>query len=479
MKFFPPQHSIAIFYFLSRKNIGISQIVLFIVGAQFSIFCHPVFSQSSKPITRILFVLDASGSMKGGWKGTSKFDLAKKILGNTIDSVERTKQPVEFALRIFGHQSPRESNNCTDTKLEVGFSKGNAAAIAGRLNQIRPKGQTPIAYTLLQSLDDFPKDSLATNAIILITDGNETCGGNFCDLNAKFEEKGIALRPFIVGLGLNDSLKKKFDCLGTFYDVQNEDMLSSTMRILISRVLNPTTCQINLLDAYGNPTETNVEMTLYDHKSKTIRYNFIHTLNAKGRPDTLSLDPKYVYDLEVHSSPGVIKEGIELVPGTHTIIAAEVPQGTLEIKLEGTTNNFSSLPCLIRRAGETGILLVQDANTSHRFLIGSYDLEILTLPRTILRNILIEEAKTNTIKISKAGTLLVTPSEAGVASVFQAQANQLVRVYDFYSIKSQKSVSLQPGNYLVIFRPDKFKQAERTKQLSVQIISGKTSSIRL
>lgn len=461
MKFLSPQHRITIFSFL------------------FSIFALPGFAQSSKPTTRILFVLDASGSMKGEWNGTSKFDLAKKILGNTIDSLERTKQHLEFALRIFGHQSPRDLNNCTDTKLEVSFLKGNAAAITDRLKQIRPQGQTPIAFTLIQSLNDFPKDSLANNAIILITDGNETCGGNFCDLNAQFEEKRIALRPFIVGLGLNDSLKKKFKCLGTFYDVQNEDMLSSTMRIVISRVLNPTTCQINLLDAYGNPTETNVEMTLYDHKTKTIRYNFIHTLNAKGAPDTLNLDPKYIYDLEVHSVPEVRKEEIELIPGTHNIVAAEVPQGTLEIRLEGATNNFSGLPCIIRRAGQTGILLVQDANTSHRFITGNYDVEILTLPRTIMRNIQIEEAKTNTIKISKAGTLLATPSETGVASVFQVQENHLEKVYDFYSIKSQKTVNLQPGNYIVVFRPDKFKQAERTKQISVQIISGKTTSIRL
>jgi len=424
-------------------------------------------------------VLDASGSMKGEWNGTSKFDLAKKILGSSIDSISRTNQKVEFALRVFGHQSPRGANNCKDTKLEVSFSRGNAAAIEERLKQIHPQGQTPIEFSLTESLNDFPKDSIAINAIILITDGNETCGGNFCDLTSKFEEKRIALRPFIVGLGLNDSLKKKFECLGSFYDVQNEDMLSSTMRIVISRVLNPTTCQINLLDAYGNPTETNVEMTLYDHNTKIIRYNFIHTLNARGTPDTLTLDPKYKYDLEVHSIPAVRKEGIELVPGTHNIIAAETPQGTLEIRLEGATINFSSLSCIVRPAGENKILFVQDANTSQHFLTGNYDLEILTLPRTLMQNVRIEEAKTNTIKIPKAGTLLATPSEAGVASVFQEKENHLVKVYDFYSIKQQKTVNLQPGNYIVVFRPDKFKQAERTRQIAIQIVSGKTSSIRL
>ncbi len=436
-------------------------------------------AQSSKPTTRILFVLDASGSMKGEWNGKAKFDLAKKILTSTIDSVSKANGRVEFALRVFGHQSPRAANNCKDTKLEVAFSKGNASAIDERLREIHPQGQTPIEYTLTQSLNDFPKDSLATNAIILITDGNETCGGDFCGLTSKFEEKKIALRPFIVGLGLSDSLQKKFQCLGNFFNAQDEDALNSTIKIVISRVLNPTTCQINLLDAYGNPTETNVEMTLYDHNTKVIRYNFIHTMNARGNPDTLQLDPRYKYDLEVHTIPEVVKEGIELVPGTHNIVAAESPIGTLEIRLEGTATNFSNVPCIVRRAGENKILFVQDANTAQRYHTGYYDIEMLTLPRTIMKTIAVDEAKTSSIKIPKAGTLLVTPSEAGVASVFIEKATGLEKVYDFSSIKTQKTVNLQPGNYLVVFRGDKFKQAERTKQIAVQISSGKTSSIRL
>jgi len=472
---------------MAKKDEGAYGVLVLVILLGFFLILSAFFpvsvsAQSSKQAsstTRILFVLDASGSMKNEWKGFSKFELAKRILGNTIDSVSKTNQKVEFALRVFGHQSPRSANDCNDTRLEVGFSKGNAPAIAGRLKQLSPQGQTPIKYSLTQSLNDFPNDSLAVNAIILITDGNETCGGNFCDLGPRFEEKRIVLRPFIVGLGLTDSLKKKYECLGTFYDVQNEDMLSSTMKIVISRVLNPTTCQVNLLNAYGNPTETNVEMTFYDHSTHAIRYNFIHTLSAKGIPDTLNLDARHEYDLEVHSIPAVWKKGIELVQGTHNIIAADVPMGTLEIKLEGGSATFSSVPCIIRKAGEAEILFVQDANQSLRYLIGTYDLEILTLPRIIMKHVEIEPGKTNTIRIQKAGTLLMTSPEAGVASIFREKDHGLEKVYEFSSIKSQQSLNLQPGNYLLVFRPDKGKQAERTKQYPVQVISGKTTSIRL
>ena len=74
-------------------------------------------------------MLDASGSMKSLWQGTSKFDLSKEILINTIDSISKTNTQVEFALRVMGHQFPRAANNCKDSKLEVAFSKNNLEKI--------------------------------------------------------------------------------------------------------------------------------------------------------------------------------------------------------------------------------------------------------------------------------------------------------------------------------------------------------------
>lgn len=416
--------------------------------------------------------------MKSEWNGTSKFELAGEILSKTIDSVTRSNQNAQCALRVFGHQSPRTANNCEDTRLEVPFSQGNAGSIEQRLKQLHPQGQTPIEFTIRQALSDFP-DSAASNAIILITDGIETCGGDYCRLADEMAAKNVVLRPFIVGLGLSDSLKKKFDCLGTFYDVQNEDMLSSTMQIIISRVLNPTTCQINLLDAYGNPTESNMEMTLYDQQSHQVKYRFVHTMNARSMPDTLRLDPRFKYNLTVHSIPEVKKSGIELVAGTHNVIAASVPMGTLELVAEGIVAGSPAPYCVVREAGKGNILHVQEAGTSQRYLAGSYDLEILTLPEAMVKNVVIEGGKINTMRIARAGALNIVPSESGVAAVFMEREKTFIKVYDFGAVKPQRSLSLQPGNYTLIYRPDKGKQAERTKQIPVQISSGKTTSIRL
>lgn len=435
---------------------------------------------------RILFVLDASGSMKGflgdhvaGQQTPSKFELSRTLLVHTIDSISKVNSRVEFALRVFGHQSPRVANNCKDTRLEIPFGKNNVASIAKRLQEIKPQGQTPIQYTLLQAIGDFPMDSQSNNAIILITDGNETCNGDLCSIASQMAEKGIVLKPFIIGLGLSDSLKKKFECAGTFYDVQRDDLFTGIMRVVISRVLNATTAQINLLDAYGAPLETNIPLTLYDHLSGKARYHFIHTLDAKGNPDTLQLDPNIHYDLLIHITPPLMKKDIELVRGIHNTIAADVPQGMLELKYETASPLNPALQVLVREAGKTAILSVQDINRSLPYLAGSYDLEILTLPRILLKNVQITEAKTTTIKVARTGTLLINPSIAGVASVMVQNENKLEMVWDFNLLSSQKTLLLQPGSYIVIFRPDKGKQSSKTKEYPVQISAGKTTSVKL
>jgi Ca-activated chloride channel family protein len=470
----------------SLKTVFIRSILIsFIAGwSILCLFCiHSSFAQRSNlygaKTSRILFVLDASGSMKGQWQGSTKFDLSKKILLHTIDSISRINPRVEFAVRVMGHQSPRAANNCRDSKLEVPFSKNNLSLIASRLGGVRAQGQTPIAYTLQQSIEDFPIDSLATNAIVLITDGNETCGGNICEASEAMQQKGIVLKPFIVGLGLTDSLKKKFECAGSFYDVQNETMFDQVMRVVISRALNPTTAQVNLLDAFGKPSETNVEVTIYGHNSSQVKYQFLHTFNAKGNPDTLLIDPKKTYDMVVHSVPPVSKKDIELVPGIHNTIAVDVPQGSLELKLESGVTGFSNVPCIIRKSGQEEILYVQDFNSTRKYLVGDYDLELLTLPRMVMKGVKIEPSNVTSIKIPRIGTLSVSPQEPGVASVFQKDSTSMIKIYDFYQLTSAKTLGLQPGKYIVVFRPDKGKQSLKTRQYVVQITSGKTTSVKL
>ncbi|MBW8048947.1 MAG: VWA domain-containing protein [Cytophagales bacterium] len=460
--------------------------------------------ENQKNTTRILFILDASGSMKANWQDVSKFEAATQILNHYIDSIQNSNLKVEFALRIFGHQSPRSEHNCEDSKLEVPFYKNNASEIKGKLSQIKPQGYTPIAYSLLQCLNDFPSRVLGTkNAIILITDAIEQCEGDLCEVGLELQKKRVAMKPFIIGMGLKDIEQRAFDCVGKYFNVENTIMLHNTLDIVISQAIHKTTTQVNLINKFDLPEETNIEMTFYDSYSKVIRYNLVHTMNADGLPDTLHLNPAGKYDLTVHSIPPVSTENIELNVGRHNIIGVDLPLGTLELSFE--IPGKSSIKCVVSSSGRsvrnvsrqnwdlddaqnTGSLHIQDINSAQKYLIGSYDLEFLSIPRKIFKNVFIEQSKTTEIKLPNPGTLNIFSKLPAYASIYEIQSpgyksygfqeSRYVKIYEFNDLKVKATISMLPGYYIMVYRPKVTYSVASTKEKSFSIRSNTVTTLK-
>jgi Ca-activated chloride channel family protein len=419
--------------------------------------------------------------MFGQWQSGMKMDIAKKMLSEFLDSVQKVPN-LEIALRCYGHQVPlRPERSCTDTKLEVPFGKNNAAAIKNRLKTIVPKGTTPIAYTLEQCGNDFPSSSSANirNIIILITDGIEECDGDPCAVSLALQKKGIVLKPFVIGIGLDQSYLNSFGCVGKFYDASSESNFKNILNIVISQALNNTTVQVNLNDQVGRPTETDVDMTFYDEQSGVIRYNYMHTINHKGVPDTLIIDPIGTYNMVVHTIPPVEKSKIELVPGKHNIIAVDAPQGYLNLKMSGNADYSKNIHCIIRKNGDMQTLHVQQLNTTEKFIIGKYDLEILTLPRIKLDKVDIAQSKTTFIEIPLSGSVSISKSSEGPGSLFVEQNNKQVWVCNLNSNLLQETIVLQPGRYRIEYRPKNAKESIYTIERLFKIDSGISTSVKL
>ncbi|MEC8739218.1 MAG: VWA domain-containing protein, partial [Bacteroidota bacterium] len=213
--------------------------------------------------TRILFLLDASGSMYAKMEESNRINIAKKLLIRLADSLTQLEN-VEIALRVYGHQSMKQKRNCRDTKLEVPFGELNQIQIREKIKGIRPKGTTLIAYSLQEAAYDFPQDKASRNIIILITDGIEECDGDPCAVSLALQKQGVILKPFIIGLGKNAKFRSEFDCVGQFFEAKTEKDFQNVLNIVVSQALNNTTIQVNLLDVYGRPTETDVNMTFYE-----------------------------------------------------------------------------------------------------------------------------------------------------------------------------------------------------------------------
>lgn len=430
-----------------------------------------------KPLTRIEFVFDASFSMFGQWQSGMKMDIAKKMLGEFLDSIKGVDN-IEIALRCYGHQySLTPQRNCKDTKLEVPFGRDNITAIKNRLKTIYPRGTTPIAYSLEQCGDDFPTASSASvrNIIILITDGIEECDGDPCAVSLALQKKGIILKPFIIGIGLDQKYISSFGCVGKYYDASSEATFKNILNIVISQALNNTTVQVNLNDQAGRPTETDVDMTFYDQQTGIIRYNYMHTISNKGLPDTVVIDPIGTYKMVVHTIPEVEKDDIVLVPGKHNIIAVDAPQGFITMKMAGGV----SPACIVRKKGEMATLHIQAFNSTEKYIVGKYDLEILTLPRTYLPKVDVAQSKTTTIEIPQSGNVSISRPSDGPGSVYVEDNNKMVFVCNLNSYTTSETLTLQPGRYRVEYRPKNAKESIYTIEKSFKIESGNTTQVKM
>ncbi len=428
--------------------------------------------------TRILFVLDGSQSMYARWENGQKMQVATRLLGEMVDSLKSIEN-VEVALRAFGHtyRVVQGDRSCTDTKLEVPFGQKNHDKIISRLRDIRPMGTTLIAYSLEQAANDFPTCSDCRNIIVLITDGIEECDGDPCAVSLALQRKGIILKPFVIGLGLDPSIMDAFKCIGNFYDARNESTFKQVLNIVISQALNNTTAQVNLLDIYNKPTETNVAMTFYDAFSGIPRYNFVHTIDSRGNPDTIPIDPLGKYNLVVHTTPSVEKKNIELTAGTHNKIAVDAAQGSLVLQMNGF-NEYQKLQAIVRKKGEMNTLYAHTFDEEKKYLVGKYDLEIMTLPRIMLPDVNIAQSNVTKIMIPQPGVASIGMGVKGYGSIFVEKADKLELVTTLNTSASRESIVLQPGSYRLVFRPINAKQSIYTKEISFTITSGQTTQVK-
>jgi Ca-activated chloride channel family protein len=442
--------------------------IYFILFISFSFFIAAQKKPAVK-FTRILFVFDASKSMIAKHQHTTRMDGAKNLFFKFIDSLSKDKTLL-FALRMYGHTVKYPPGDCKDSKLIVPFGVNNVALIKQKVQAATPTGITPIEHSLTEAANDFV-DNKTNNIVILITDGIEECGGDPCNARQKLMTKGIIFKPFIIGIGLTPEQIKTFECVGTFYDYDEQNTFSNITSIIQQQKLNKTSAQVNLLDVTSLPSETNVNTTFYDVGRKEYKYNYLHTLNYQNNPDTLYIDDFPTYKVIAHTIPPTESKEVKLSQGKHTIIAIDAPQGNLIIKRPDGVYNFNErVKCIVRKANEMQTLNVQLLNATERYITGKYDLEILTLPRIYVNQNVIEQSKTNTIEIPNAGVLQVKCLEAGDGCILVKRNNKLEWVCNL-STQTLQTYHLQPGTYVSTWRAKALKGSIYTVEKKFTITS--------
>ena len=147
-----------------------------------------------------MIVFDASGSMSGdGWGYGSesagsvpRIDKVRTAMREILPSVTRFRR---VGLITYGSGA---WNQCS-IRLDLKPTPNAADRIMAAIDALRPSGRTPLTDAVAQAADvlDFRhKPSL----IVVLTDGEETCGGSPCDTSEKLHAEANQLTINVIGL---------------------------------------------------------------------------------------------------------------------------------------------------------------------------------------------------------------------------------------------------------------------------------------
>jgi hypothetical protein len=181
----------------------------------------------------VAIILDTSGSMLQGLDGSTRIDVARSALTNLV--TQTIPAGTNVSLRTFG-----DTPDSCETRLVVPRGPLDPAAMAQTINDIPVVNlvKTPIGDSLREVAGDLGT-SPGPKIVVLVTDGEETCGGDPAAAIQALVGSGIDVRVNIVGFAVDDAtLKAQFDQWarlgnGRYIDASSADELQSAVRAAV------------------------------------------------------------------------------------------------------------------------------------------------------------------------------------------------------------------------------------------------------
>ena len=149
-------------------------------SAQYGVYNPKTYTQNfdSDAGERILFILDFSNSMTETLDGARKVD---HMLNTMKEILPKINPNAWVGLRVYGHKmgfTPIEA--CRASTLISPIMKNNSEHVNFALSKAKPRGMTPITYSLKQAIKYDFMGFKGKKHIILLTDGGENCDESPC-----------------------------------------------------------------------------------------------------------------------------------------------------------------------------------------------------------------------------------------------------------------------------------------------------------
>ncbi len=182
----------------------------------------------------LMFVFDASGSM-GTTDLTAKephIERVKRALHRILPEIPPSRR---MGLIIYGEGA---YNQCDSIELKVRPQLNAGPTIVAEVDKVQPMGRTPLTQSIRDAADilDYRHNP---SVVVLLTDGEETCGGKPCELAEALKADATDLTIHVIGYRHRDAagLGAVFGarCLaeetgGLYLSVETEDELVEALR---------------------------------------------------------------------------------------------------------------------------------------------------------------------------------------------------------------------------------------------------------
>ena len=186
---------------------------------------------------RIMIILDASGSMWGQIQGKAKIEIAREVM---TDLLRDWDPNIQLGLTAYGH---RRKGDCKDIEVIIPTGKGTSQEILRRIPSIQPRGKTPLSDAVSQAAQEL-RYTEERAAVVLISDGVETCDADPCEVGAELAMAGADFTTHVIGFDVKDEEQVGLRCLaentgGLFLAAADAEGLRSALFQMVKKAKAP------------------------------------------------------------------------------------------------------------------------------------------------------------------------------------------------------------------------------------------------
>ena len=186
---------------------------------------------------KLLFVIDYSNSMGEYLEHKTKVNQVNDMMNYILPQISPS---TKVGLRVYGHTCNLIAYNaCRSSELIVPLAFSNSASILSAMSKLRPRGMTPITYSLKQAVKKDLSGYDGIKHIILLTDGCENCDESPCDYSIELVKTRRDIKIDVIAFNVYDDddlaqLKCTADVTGgMFSEVDTKADLFRTMENMI------------------------------------------------------------------------------------------------------------------------------------------------------------------------------------------------------------------------------------------------------